>query len=69
MRSLRRVFRPFFLVATNFSVGSWLYQEVSVLLGLLLLVCGLAVLITVIWDPLGHVGSVLWRRFSELVAE
>jgi hypothetical protein len=42
---------------------------VSVLLGLLLLVCGLSVLIAVTYEPLVRVGSVLWRRFSGPTAE
>ena len=69
MKSIRRALPPFILAATNLGVGGWLYQEVSVLLGLLLLVCGLGVLITVTWEPLNRVGSVLWRRFSEETAE
>lgn len=69
MNSLRSSIPPLVLAATNLGVGSWLYQEVSVLLGLLLLVCELRVLTTVAWDPLNRVGSVLWRRFSELTTE
>lgn len=69
MRSVRRALPPLVLATADLGVGSWLYQEVSALLGLLLLVCGLGVLIIVAYDPLSLVGSVLWRRLSGLTAE
>ena len=66
MRSVRRALPPLVLATADLGVGGWLYQEVSVLLGLLLLVCGLGVLIIAASEPLSLVGSVLWRRVSDL---
>ena len=69
MGSSRRLLPPLAIAALDLGVGSLLYAHVSVLLGLLLLVCGLSVLVTVAYEPLVRVGSVLWRRFSEPTAE
>ncbi|MEF8842495.1 MAG: hypothetical protein V5A62_12860 [Haloarculaceae archaeon] len=69
MRSLRRALPPLVVAAADLGVGGLLYREVSAILGLLLLVCGLSVLIAVAYDPLKRGGSVLWRRVSELTAE
>ena len=69
MGSTRRVFPPLVIAAADIAVGGLLYQQVSVLLGLLLLVCGLSVLITAASEPLSHVGSALWRYVSGRTAE
>jgi hypothetical protein len=69
MGSSRRVLPPLAIAALDLGVGSLLYTHVSVLLGLLLLVCGLSVLIAVTYEPLVRVGTVLRRRFSGPAAE
>ena len=69
MGSSRRLLPPLAVAVLDLGVGSLLYAHVSVLLGLLLLVCGLSVLVAVAYEPLVRVGSVLWRRFSEPAAE
>jgi hypothetical protein len=57
------------VAVADLGVGGVLYREVSAILGLLLLVCGLSVLVAVAYDPLKRGGSVLWRHVSELTAE
>jgi hypothetical protein len=53
------------VVATaDVCVGSLLYQQVSVLLGLLLLICGFSVLVVVASEPLSRVVSKLHRYRS-----
>ncbi|PSQ12716.1 hypothetical protein BRC93_01320 [Halobacteriales archaeon QS_5_70_15] len=69
MGSPRHALPPLLIAAADLGVGSLLYTHVSVLLGVLLLVCGLSVLVTVAYDPLSLVGSALWRRVSESSAE
>lgn len=69
MGSTRRAFSPLLIAAADFVVGGLLYQRVSVLLGLLLLVCGVSVLVTAASEPLSHVGSALWRYLSGRTAE
>lgn len=69
MRSPRRVLPPLAIAAADLGVGSVLYREVSILLGLLLLVCGLGILVTVVYEPLCRVGSVLRRHLSGEAAE
>lgn len=68
MRSVRRALHPLLIAIADLGVGGLLYQQVSALLGLLLLVCGLSVLITVTYEPLSFAGSLLRRRFSDLIA-
>ena len=65
MGSSRRALPPLAIAAADLGVGSLLYAHVSVLLGLLLLVCGLSVLITVSNEPVRTAVSVLRRRRSE----
>jgi hypothetical protein len=69
MGSSRRVLPPLVVAAADLGVGGLLYAHVSALLGLLLLVCGLGVLVTVASEPLSRVGSVLRRRSSEPTTE
>lgn len=69
MESARRALPPLAIVIADLGIGAFLYQRVSVLLGLLLLVCGLSVLITIAYEPLIRFGSVLWRRVSKETAE
>lgn len=69
MGSTRRVFPPLVIAAADLAVGGLLYQQVSVLLGLLLLVCGLSVLITAASEPLSRVGSALWRYVTGRTTE
>lgn len=69
MRPARRPVPALLIAAADLGVGGLLYLHVSVLLGLLLLVCGAGVLVTVAWEPLSRVGSVLRRRLSEGTAE
>jgi hypothetical protein len=69
MGSARSSVPAFVLVAADLAVGGLLYYRVSVLLGLLLLVCGLSVLITVAYEPLSLVGAVLRRRLTDGAGE
>lgn len=69
MGSPRRALPPILLAAADIGVGGFLYSHVSALLGLLLLVCGLSVLITVAYGPLVLAGSVLYRHLSASTAE
>lgn len=69
MGPTRRAFSPLLIAAADLAVGGLLYQQASVLLGLLLIVCGLSVLITAASEPLSLVGSVLWRYLSDRTAE
>jgi hypothetical protein len=69
MGSARSSVPAFVLVAADLAVGGLLYYRVSVLLGLLLLVCGLSVLVTVAYEPLSLVGSVLRRRLTDGAGE
>lgn len=68
MGSVRRALRPILIAIVDLGVGGLLYQQVSVLLGLLLVVCGLSVLVTVAYEPMSFAGSLLRRRFSGLIA-
>lgn len=63
--SVRGALSPLLLAAADLYFGSLLYLHVSALLGLLLLVCGLSVLLTVAWDPLNLVVSTLRRHLPE----
>lgn len=69
MRSARRVLPPLAIAAADLGIGGLLYREVSVLLGLLLLVCGLGILITLAYEPLCLISSVLRRHLSEETTE
>jgi tetrahydromethanopterin S-methyltransferase subunit D len=69
MRTVRRAVPPLAIAAADLAVGSLLYLRVSVLLGLLLLVCGVGVLVTIAWEPLSRAGAVLLRRLSGETAE
>ncbi|MFC6938794.1 hypothetical protein ACFQE8_02315 [Salinirubellus sp. GCM10025818] len=62
--SARRTVPPLLVAAADIGVGGLLYQQVSILLGVLLLACGVSVLITVAYEPLCLLGSALWRRFE-----
>lgn len=64
----RRILPPLVVAAADIGVGSLLYHQVSAPLGLLLLVCGLGVLVTLASGSLNLVGSALWRRLSEEAA-
>lgn len=69
MTSLHRALSPFVVAVADLGVGGVLYQEVSPLLGGLLLVVGLLVLCTVGYESLCHGGSALRRRLSEPTTE
>ena len=64
MGSVRDTLRPLSIAVVDLYVGGVLFQEVSVMLGLLMLVCGLSVLITVAYDPMSRAGSLLRRCVS-----
>jgi hypothetical protein len=62
MGSVRDTLRPLSIAIVDLYVGGVLFQEVSVMLGLLMLVCGRSVLITVAYDPMNRAGSLLRQR-------
>jgi hypothetical protein len=64
MGSTHRAVPPLVVAAADIGVGGLLYHQVSPLLGVLLLACGVSVLITVAYEPLRLLGSALWRRFQ-----
>lgn len=69
MKSTKDAFPPLLIAAADLGVGGLLYQQVSVVLGVLLFVCGTSVLITVASGSLSLAGSVLWRSLLEETAE
>lgn len=68
MESVRRALHPLLIAIADIGVGGLLYQQVSALLGLLLVVCGLSVLVTLAYEPMNLAGTFLRRRLSGLIA-